>query len=474
MHCDLYIDGQREKAGRYLTVETPYDGTPVGEAPRATPEEVARAVAAAAKAKADAAERTAYQRYQWLSRAAAIVERDRDAFARTIAAESGKPLREARVEVDRGIQTLIFSAEEAKRVVGEMLPMDAHPVGRGRFGFTLRRPRGVVACITPFNFPLNLVCHKVGPALAAGNTVVLKPSEKTPLSAFKLADAFEEAGLPPGYLNVVGGLGTEVCGPLVTDPRVDMATFTGSAAVGAMLRAMVPLKAFTLELGGNSAVIIEPDADLSVAADRCRVGGFSNSGQVCIHLQRVYVHESRAGEFREMLAEKAGRLRVGPPLTDDAEVTGLITPAAAERVHSWVAEAVAGGAKALVGGGRTGRATVAPTVLADVPPDARLLREEVFGPVVAVAAYRTLDEAVAAVNATRYGLHAGIFTRDIDKALTAAERLEVGGVMINDVPTFRTDHMPYGGSKDSGTGREGPKYAIEEMTEVRAVVINRA
>jgi acyl-CoA reductase-like NAD-dependent aldehyde dehydrogenase len=473
MRVDLFIGGKWVPAKRYLTVEMPYDGSPVGEAPRADEAEVAAAVAAAKAAKADAAGRTAYERYQWLTKAAAVLLERRDALAPVLASESGKPLREARTEVERSAQTLVWSAEEAKRIHGEVWSVDAHPVGRGRFGMTLRRPRGVIAAVTPFNFPLNLVCHKVGPALAAGNTVVLKPAEKTPLIAHKFAEVIAAAGVPDGYFNVVCGLGTEIGAFLAGHPDVDMLTFTGSGAVGRILRAAAGVKPVTLELGGNSAVIIDADADLDLALERAKIGGFSNSGQVCIHLQRAYVDESRAEEFRARLAASASAMKVGHPLDDSAEVTSLITPTAAARVDGWVREAVSAGARLLTGGGRSGRATVAPTVLADTPPEARVVSDEIFGPVVTVHGFRGLEQAIEQANRGRLGLHAGIFTRDLDKALYAAERLEAGGVMINDVPTFRVDQMPYGGTKESGIGREGPKYAIEEMTDLRAVVINR-
>jgi len=473
MQFDLFINGKWVKPERYMDVELPYDGTVIAQVPKATPAELDRAIAAASAAKADAAARTPYERYIWLSRAAGLMEQRRDEFAAAITNESGKPVRESRTEVDRAVQTLIFSAEEAKRVHGELIPIDAHPAGRGRFGFTLRRPRGVIGCITPFNFPLNLVCHKVGPALAAGNTVVLKPAEKTPLSAHMVAQLFEQVGLPAGYLTVVCGIGTELGNVLVRHSAVNMVTFTGSAAVGAHIRSIADLKPVTLELGSNSAVIIDADADLDLAVERCRIGGFAHSGQVCIHLQRAYVNDSLMDDFRQRLLERIRTLKVGHPSAEDTDVSSLISPVAAERVHQWVGEAVGSGARALSGGGRVGRATILPTILENPAASSKVISDEIFGPVLTVNGFKGLDEAIALVNRSRYGLQAGVFTRDINKALHAAERLEVGGVMINDVPTFRVDHMPYGGSKDSGLGREGPKYAIEEMTELRTVVINR-
>jgi len=409
--------------------------------------------------------------------AAAKVAASHALFAETIALESGKPLREARAEVDRTLQTLQFSAEEAKRIHGEMLSIDAHPAGKGRTGFTLRVPRGVIGCITPFNFPLNLVAHKVGPALASGNTVVVKPAEETPCSAYLLAQALAEAGAPDGSVNVVPGLGEVAGEALVTHRDVAMVSFTGSRTVGRHIRAVAGLKPVTLELGGNAAVVVDAGFDWSESLDRLVVGGFSHSGQVCIHLQRIYVAKGERrggyGDLVDALAARAKALKVGHPLDEAAEVTSLIRVHDVERVGATVGDAQEKGATLAAGGTRSGRATYAPTVVAGLQPGMKLAEDEIFGPVVGVAEVDSFDAAIAAANRTPYGLQAAVFTRDLEKALRAAERIEAGGIMINDIPTFRVDQMPYGGMKESGMGREGPRYACEEMTELKTIVIRR-
>jgi acyl-CoA reductase-like NAD-dependent aldehyde dehydrogenase len=482
---ELWIGGAWRKAQKHVEVATPYDGKPFCEVPDATASEMEQAIAAAAAARAKAASLTPFDRYRMLTATARKLEENHALFAETIALESGKPLREAKVEVDRAVQTLEFSAEEAKRIHGEMLPLDAHPAGKGRTGFTLRMPRGVIGCITPFNFPLNLVAHKVGPALASGNTVVVKPAEETPCSAYLMAMALAEAGVPDGFVNVVPGLGEVVGEALVTHRDVAMVSFTGSRAVGRHVREVAGLKPVTLELGGNSAVVVDTDSDWQSALDRFVLGGFSHSGQVCIHLQRIYVvgtggatssSKTRAvhGDLVDALAAKAKAMKVGHPLDEAAEVTSLIRVRDVERVSDWVGDAKGKGATVATGAARQGRATFLPTVLADVAPGMKVTDEEIFGPVVGVASASSFDEAIAAANRTPYGLQAAVFTRDLEKALRAAERIEAGGVMVNDVPTFRVDQMPYGGTKESGLGREGPKYACEEMTELKTVVIRRA
>jgi acyl-CoA reductase-like NAD-dependent aldehyde dehydrogenase len=471
---DLWIGGRFQPAKRHVAVATPFDGKPFAEVPDGDAEETAAAIAAAAAAREKARSLPSFERYRILMAAAAKVEADAKLFAETIALESGKPLREAKSEVDRTVQTLQFSAEEAKRIHGEMLPLDAHPGGRGRTGFTLRVPRGVIGCITPFNFPLNLVAHKVGPALASGNTVVVKPAEETPCSAYLLAAALAEAGCPDGFVNVVPGLGEVAGEALVTHPDVAMISFTGSRAVGKHIRAVAGLKPVTLELGGNSAVVIDAGYDWSEALDRIVVGSFAHSGQVCIHLQRIYV--TKAGRYRELveaLAARAQKLKVGHPLDESAEVTSLIRVRDVERVGATVGEAKNKGATLAAGGARSGRATYAPTVVAGITPGMKLAEDEIFGPVVGLAEADSFEAAIAAANRTPYGLQAAVFTHDLERALRAAERIEAGGVMINEIPTFRVDQMPYGGMKESGMGREGPRYACEEMTESKTIVIRR-
>jgi len=472
---ELWIAGDWRKASRHGAVATPFDGRPFAEVPSATGSEVEAAIAAASAARAKCAAQSPFERYRVLMGAARRLEEEHALFAETIALESGKPLREARAEVDRSVQTLQFSAEEAKRVRGEMLALDAHPAGRGRTGFTLRVPRGVIGCITPFNFPLNLVCHKVGPALASGNAVVVKPAEETPCSAYLLALALAEAGAPAGSVNVVPGEGEVAGAALVAHRDVAMVSFTGSRDVGRRIRAAAGLKPVALELGGNSAVVIDRDADWQEALDRFVAGGFSHSGQVCIHLQRIYVEgRGRAGDLIDALAGRAKALKIGHPLDESAEVTSLIRVRDVERVGEWVGEARSRGAALAAGGASQGRATYLPTVLAGIGPGMRVSDEEVFGPVVGVAEAESFEAAIEAANRTPYGLQAAVFTRDLERALRAAERIEAGGVIVNDIPTFRVDQMPYGGMKESGLGREGPKYACEEMTELKTIVIRRA
>ncbi len=471
---ELWIGGRFVPASRHVEVVTPYDGVPFATVARATLAELELAIAAAVAARPLAAALTAWERSKILRGAAARIEANQPLFAQTIALESGKPLREAQGEVERAVQTLEFSAEEARRLHGETLPLDAHPGGKGRSGFTLRVPRGVIGCITPFNFPLNLVAHKVGPALAAGNTVVVKPAEETPCSAFLLAQALQDAGCPPGVVNVVPGDGAEIGEPLAQHRDVAMLSFTGSRAVGLRLRAIAGLKPVTLELGGNAPVIIDDGADWQEALDRLVVGGFAHSGQACIHLQRIYATTPAvAAQITEALAARAQALKIGPPLDLRSEVTSLIRERDVVRVGGLVEQARARGARIATGGSRQGRATWLPTVFDALDDSMEFAREEAFGPVVGIAAVGSFEAAIAAANRTRYGLQAAFFTRDLDRALAAAERLEAGGVIINDVPSFRVDQMPYGGMKESGMGREGPRYACEAMSEWKTVVIRR-
>jgi acyl-CoA reductase-like NAD-dependent aldehyde dehydrogenase len=450
------------------TILLPYDGASVSEVAQGSPALIAQAARAARKAAAILETWSNYERAEFLDRIAGLLRRDHAAFASVISLETGKPISEARVEVDRSLQTLLASSIVARGLHGEVIPIDGAVIGAGRMAMTIRQPLGVVGIITPFNVPLNLTLHKLGPALAGGNAVVHKPSEQTPLSALKLARIVQEAGAPAGTYNVVTGPGETVGRALVECPEVDMITFTGSVETGRAIRAMAGLKKVTLELGGNSAVIIEPDADLDAAVTRVVQGGYGLSGQVCISVQRVYVHEDVAGAFREKLVSAVEKLRIGHPAEDSTQIASLISEEAAVRVESWTREAVSAGAKILAGGERT-RATIRPGVLAEVPESSRFMRQELFGPLVAVNRYANLDDAVARVNATPYGLQAGIYTNHLQRAFQAARKLRVGGVLINDVPAFRADHMPYGGTKNSGIGREGPQYAVEEMTELKMI-----
>lgn len=389
-------------------------------------------------------------------------------FARIICDETGKPIKEARVEADRSLQTLLASAIEARNLRGEVVPIDGAPSAKGKMAMTIREPLGVIGAITPFNVPLNTAMHKIGPALAGGNAVVHKPSEETPLSALRLAESMQRAGVPKGAYNVVCGDGATLGQQLVADPNVAMITFTGSVPVGKSIRAAAGLKRATLELGSNCGLIIEPDADIDLAVSRAVAGSFGHSGQLCISVQRIYVHESIAGAFLAKFVAATKKLQGGHPYDETTDYSSLITEQAAIRVDEWIEEAISHGAKRLTGGPRK-RATIAPTILEEVAPETKLACQEVFGPVVAVNRYTDFDEAVRLTNNTPYGLQAGIFTRDLQRAFDAARKLKVGGVMINEVPTFRADQMPYGGVKESGQGREGPRYAIEEMTEMKLI-----
>ena len=454
-----------------ITVRSPYDDHEVGQVPASTPEHVDRAVATAVAAR-QAGPLPQWQRAEILDRAAALLADRADDFARVIAEEAAKPIRTARVEATRAVSTFQFAAAEARTLAGDVVPMDGSEAGQGRLGFTLRVPIGVVGAISPFNFPLNLVAHKVAPAIAAGCPVVLKPASQTPLSAFGLRDLLvDECGLPPEQLQVVAGSGGTVGNALVDHPDVAMITFTGSPDVGWGIRARAPRKKVGLELGNNAPVVLEPSADLVTAADEIKVAGFSHAGQSCISTQRIYVHEDVETAFLDQLVPRVESLRIGNPLDEATDVSALISTGERDRVKAWIDEATAAGAKVATGGELDG-ATLRPTVLTDVQPDMKVCALEVFGPVVAVQTYATLDEALRLANDTRYGLQAAIFTAELDAALRAARELDFGGVLVNDVPTYRTDQMPYGGLRDSGNTREGPHHAVREMTETRLVILS--
>ena len=467
----MWIAGNPVRSGSRQAVELPYDGSTVGEIFRGTKEHVDDAVQAASAAFPVMREMSREDRAAILRRAHQKLRDSLETFAQLICAESGKPIKEARMEADRASWTLLFSAEEAHRLTGEVVPLDAHPGGRGRWAMTIREPLGVIAAITPFNFPLNLAMHKIGPALAAGNTLVHKPATTTPLSALALVQLFEECGLPKGALNVVTGSGGEIGDALVFHPGVAMVTFTGSLEVGVRMRNLAGMKRVTLELGSNSTVMIEPDADLNAAVPRCVSGAFAHSGQVCISVQHILVHDAVRAEFTERFLAATDKLVMGHPSDPATDISSLISVPEAERVESWIAEASRAGARLLTGGART-RASITPAVLDEVPESVQLSCREVFGPAVAINGYEKLDDAIGRVNRSDYGLQAGIYTRDLEKAFAAARRTHVGGFMINEVPQYRVDNMPYGGVKMSGTGREGPRYAIEEMTEPKLITWN--
>jgi acyl-CoA reductase-like NAD-dependent aldehyde dehydrogenase len=464
----MMIGNEWVRTPQVRTICLPYDGTPVAEVYDADATLVDRAVAAAEKGATAMASLPQYDRAELLERMRNLLERDAEEFARLVTLETGKTIREARGEVGRGQQTLAASAHAARSLHGDVVPMEAALTGKGRWAMTVREPLGVIAAITPFNFPLNLALHKIGPALAAGNSVVHKPSENTPLSALRLARLAIEAGVPEGAYNVVTGSGEETGRQLVDGQRIAMITFTGSVEVGLKIRAAAGLRRVTLEMGSNSSVILEPDCDLDLLIPRCVLGGYALAGQVCISVQNIYVHDSIAEDFTEHFVAGARALKIGHPLEESTDMASLINEAAAKRVESWIQQAVARGARLLNGGTRRGT-IIEPAVLTDVAPDDAVCCKEVFGPLVVLHRYSRLEEAIDAVNASAYGLQAGICTRDIGRAFEAARKLRVGGVMVNDVPAFRVDHMPYGGTKMSGVGREGPRYAVEEMTELKLI-----
>jgi len=414
----------------------------------------------------------AWKRAEILDNAANRLAARHEEFATVIAREAAKPIKTARIEVDRAVGTFRFAAVEARTLVGEVVAMDAIPAGEGKFGFTMRVPIGVVGAIAPFNFPLNLVVHKVGPAIAAGCAVVLKPASQTPFSSILLARMLiDECGLPAEWLSVVTGGGSTVGNALVDHPDVALLTFTGSPDVGWGIRARAPRKRVGLELGNNAPIVIEPDGDWKTAAAKIRVAGFSHAGQSCISTQRILVHESIATNFLDELVRQVSTLVVGDPLDENTDVSSLISTSERDRVHSWIDEAVAEGARVVLGGEITPEGLLRPTIVVDARPSMKICAKEVFGPVVAVSTYSDVAEALRIANDSDFGLQAAIFTSNIGTALNAVRTLDFGGVVVNDVPTFRADQQPYGGLRDSGNTREGPAYSVREMTEIRMVIL---
>jgi len=473
----LLIDGRWLTDRPTLPVMNPWDDSVVAEVATASTDDIDAAVAAADRGAVKMRRLPAHERAAVLARAARLVAERHDDFTRTIIAESGKPLRYAAAEARRARQTLHLAAEEAKRLHGETVPLDAAPGSEHRRGFFVRVPLGIIAAIAPFNFPLNLACHKVAPALAAGNSVVLKPASATPLSSLMLAETLLEAGLPPTALSVLIGSGTTVGMELVHDARVRMVTFTGSAEVGETIKANSGLKRIALELGSNSGAIIDETADLDDALGKCIVGGFAYSGQICIHTQRLYIHESVAEEFTDRFVKKAKTLTCGDPALPATAVGPMIDRAAIEKALDLIKDAQEAGAELLCGG-EYERNVLHPTVLTGLSPEMPVVCEETFAPIVTIETFADFGDGIAKFNAGSvagnyaYGLAAGVFTRDVNRALRAAERIETGNVYINDSPTFRADLQPYGGVRDSGIGREGPRFAIEEMTDIRMVSFN--
>ena len=461
----LLVNGEWIETGDWLEVRSPYSGDVVGRVVKGGREETRRAIDAAEQAMRDPL--PAHKRAEILVRVAGALGRRHDEVARLISDEAGKPMKAARVEARRAMSTYTFAAVEARKLAGEMVPMDASQAGEGKLAFTLRRPIGIIGAISPFNFPLNLVAHKLAPALAAGCAVVLKPASQTPLSALLLAELEEEAGLPPGWLNVVVGPASEIGDALVEDDRIKAITFTGSGTVGWKLKERAPRKRVNLELGNATPVIVCSDAPPSTV-DKIAANAFSFAGQSCISIQRIYVLNEAWDDFLRDLVPKVEALRVGDPADEETDVGPVIDDDARERILDWIGKT---SGEVVTGGDTTDGGLIRPTVIANPDASDKLSCEEVFGPVVTVTRTSSLDEAIELANSTRYGLQAGIFTGDLQSALVAAQRLEFGGVTINEAPTFRADQMPYGGVKESGNTREGPHYAVRELTEERLVVL---
>ena len=466
----LFIDGTWRGTGRVMPVVSPYDGREVARVHLGGEQEMEDATLAALRAFKEMGALSRGRRAEILRAIAEGVARRKDEIAATMTDEMGKPIQYARAEVARCVGTFTLASEEAKRWAGEIVPVDIEAHTTGYFAMTVMVPLGPIAAISPFNFPLNLVAHKLAPALAIGSSMVLKPARQTPLEALTLAEIVHEAGAPPGAFNVVN------CEPavgerLATDDRFPFLTFTGSVGVGWRLKQKAWKKRVTLELGGNAACIVHSDADLDYAVSKCLAGGFAQSGQSCISVQRILVHEPIYGAFEKKFLQGVAQLKVGDP-KDPATVVGpVIDAASADRIVSWISEAKAAGARLLAGGAKSGN-VVSPAVVADAGPGLRVSCQEVFGPLVSLAKYRDFEQAVAMADDSTYGLQAGVFTHDIRLIRHAVQNLHVGGVMVNDVPTMRVDNMPYGGTRDSGIGREGPRYAMHEMSEPRLVMFN--
>ena len=466
----LFIDGKWLNEGESAEIRSPYDHSVVGEVHLGTAAHAETAVRAAQRAFETTKKSPGYERKKILNAISEGIRARREEFSQLMCLEAGKPIKTARVEVDRAVFTFSVAAEEATRIGGEWLPLDWQASTAGRAGIVRRFPLGPILAITPFNFPLNLVAHKVAPAIAAGCTIILKPAPQTPLCSLLLAEVVAGSGLAAGAFNVLP-LANDVAEKLVGDDRLKMLTFTGSGKVGWALKQKAGKKKVTLELGGNAGVIVHSDADVAYAAGRCVAGGFGYAGQTCISVQRIYVQRSVYDTFLSTLVAGVKKLRMGNPAEESTDVGPLINEGAARRVEEWIKEAAAGGARIETGGKREG-SMAEPTVLTHTRPDMKVSCEEVFGPVVLVEPYDNFADAIRQVNDSPNGLQAGVFTRDVRLLFSAFEELEVGGVISGDTSSFRIDHMPYGGVKDSGLGREGLRYAIEEMTEPRLLVLN--
>lgn len=466
----LLIAGEWKESDQVKDIRSPFDRSLVGKVHWAERKQVEEALAAAERAFTETRKLSGYERSQALDKISQGIKSRREELARSIALQAGKPIKDARAEVDRGSSTFEIAGDEAKRIGGELLPLDLSAQTKQRWGLVRRFPIGTISAITPFNFPLNLVAHKVAPALASGNTVVLRPSSQVPITSIILGEIVTESGYPAGGLNIVPS-GYQAAEALLTDDRVKMVTFTGSPAIGWELKKKAFQKKVTLELGGNAAVVIEPDCDLDYALARTVVGSFSYAGQVCISIQRIFLHEKIYDRFMSAFEAKTKGLKMGDPLAEDTDVGPMIDEEAAKKTEEWVDEARDQGARIVCGGKRQGT-FYEPTILENVIPELRISWLEAFSPIVVVSKYQDFAEALKSVNYSIYGLQAGVFTNDLKKAFRAYDVLDVGGVIVNDIPTFRIDHMPYGGIKQSGFGREGVKYAIEEMTELKLLALN--
>jgi acyl-CoA reductase-like NAD-dependent aldehyde dehydrogenase len=467
----IFLAGNWVDKAKKIEVKNPYDDSMIDTVPKADASDLERALAFAERGAKVMAKLSGYERWKILRKAADLMAACNEELGRLISREEGKIIAEGRAEANRAVETMMGSAEEAKRIHGETVPLDGDPAGGKKLGFTLRVPCGVVAAISPFNFPLNLVCHKVGPALAAGNSVIVKPASDTPLSALKLTEILLESGLPPEGIQCVTGPGGEIGDALVADRRVRKVTFTGSREIGDRICRTAGIKKVTMELGSNSPLIIMPDADLDKVAAAVVMTGYGNAGQTCISTQRVLAAKNIYGDFLGVLNPKVAALTTGDQLNENSKVGPMVKESEAVRVENWINEAVSGGARLVAGGGRRGAICI-PAVVADVRPEMRISRDELFGPAVAVTPFNTIEEAIAMANDSVYGLAAGIFTENVDWAMKFAREAEAGNLHVNWGPQWRVDLMPYGGLKDSGFGKEGPRYAVEEMTELKMVVFH--
>jgi len=467
----MYIAGQWKSSEKTTPVINPYNNEQIGNLPQASANQINKAIESADNASSVMEELPAYARADILEKTAHLIEKNSEKMIIHIVTESGKTRKWAQVETIRAIENLKFAANESLRIHGETVPMDASRGSERHLGFWMRFPVGVVAAIPPYNFPLNLVIHKVAPAIAAGNSVVLKPASNTPGPSQLLVEFLLEAGLPVEGINLLFGRGSTVGEAIVKDERVSKITFTGSPPVGRRIKKLSGLKKVTLELGSNSGTIVDKDADLNLAIDRCVMGSFAYSGQICISVQRIYVHQDIFDSFVAGFLDKTKKLKIGDPQDKSTDIGPMISEDEARRVEQCVQDAISAGAKLLSGGSRKG-SVFEPTTLTDVTNKMDVICSEVFGPVVSIVPFNSFNEALDKLNDTIYGLQAGIFTKNISNAFDAIKKVNVGGVIINDVPTYRVDHMPYGGNKESGIGREGARFAIEEMTNIKMVAFN--